>query len=216
MIYTKIFFATAFLYCLKHKLKFGVALILIIIINILLIDSEQNYKNIHNINNKIINELNGQYISHEENFIIKSKDKKRFTVFVNESINKHLSFKNLEKYTISYENKERIIFEIDFLNPNNDIFIKNIYESYLNNVKKYDYSFLEKKYFINYLNYNNDKNYTLNDVFYNVLLIISNTNSNKSIKELINYLNTDNIYCDSYDILINKNSQNTRLSVLCD
>lgn len=216
MIYIKIFSAYIFLYCLKHKLKLLLGFIILIFINILLIDSEQNYQNISNINKKINNKLDGQYVNFNENFIIKSKDKKTQTLFVGEEINEHLFFNNMKKYNISYSNEPMNVFEIDFINKNNKIFIKNLYESYLNNDKQHDYSFLEDDYFINYLSHKNLNNLTLNDVFYKSLIIMNNSKNNDNLLHIINYLNKSEIICDKYDILINVKLNNTRISVLCN
>ena len=215
MIYIKIFMAKTFLYCLKHKLKFFSVILIFIVINILLIDSDQNYKNISNINNKINKKLDGQYVNFNENFIIKSKDKTTQTIFVSEDLNENLVFNYLKKYNISYSNKPRNVFEIDFSSENNKIFIKNLYESYLNNDKKHDYSFLNKDYFINYLAHKNEKNYTLNDIFYKTVIIMNNSKDKDHLIQVINYLNNSSIICEKYDILINVKLENTRISVLC-
>lgn len=217
MIYMKIFFAKTFLFSLKHKLKLIFCLILFICIKILLIDSEQNYTNISNISNKINKKLDGQYTSFEDIFIVNSRDKKIKTIFVSEEINEFLSFKYMQKYNLLFNEKNRPAFEIEFDNKNADIFIKNIYESYLNNDKDIDYDLLNKNNYINYILFDNKKfNYNLNELFYNALLIMNNLKENEEIFNLINHVNEKEIHCNKYDILINKKQNSLRLSFLCN
>ncbi len=217
MIYIKIFFAKVFLFSLKHKLKLIFCLILFIGLKILLIDSEQNYTNISNISNKINKKLDGQYTNFEDVFIVNSKDKKIKTIFVNDEINDFLSFKHIPKYNLIFNKKNRPAFEIELDNKNTNIFIKNIYESYLNNDKNIDHNLLNKNNYISYILFNNKKiNYNLNELFYNVLLIMNNLKEKDEIFDLINHINEEEISCKKYDILINKKHENLRLSILCN
>lgn len=217
MIYIKIFFAQVLLLSLKHKLKFIFGIILFIIINILLIDSEQNYTNISNISNKINKKIDGQYSSFEDVFIINSRDKKIKTIFINRDLNKPLSFDYMPKYNILFNKKNKPALEVELNNENTDIFIKNIYESYLNNDKDINYKLLDKKNYINYILFNNTNfNYNLNELFYNTLLIMNNKKEKEKIFNLINHINKKEIYCNKYDILINKKYNNLRVSILCN
>lgn len=217
MIYIKIFFAKAFLFSLKHKLKFIFCIILFIGINIWLIDSEQNYTNISNISNKINKKLDGQYTSFEDIFIVNSRDKKIKTIFINKEINNFLAFNYMPKYNILFNEKNKPAFEVELNNKNTDVFIKNIYESYLNNDKDIDYKLLEKENYINYILFDNKNfNYNLNELFYNALLIMNNKKEKKPIFDLINHINKKEIYCNKYDILINKKQKNVRVSILCN
>lgn len=216
MIYIKIFFTKVFLFSLKHRLKVIISLLLFILIKVLLIDSEQNYTNISNISNKINKKIDGQYTNFEDVFIINSRDKKIQTIFVSEELNQKLSFQYMPKYNLLFNQKNKPTFEIEFDNTNTNIFIKNIYGSYINNNKDVDYKSLEETNYINYLLFNNTLKYNLNELFYNILLIMNNLKEREELLNLINHINTKNINCEKYDILINKKQNSVRLSVLCN
>ena len=123
----------------------------------------------------------------------------------------------MPKYNLLFNEKNRPAFEIEFDNKNTNIFVKNIYESYLNNDKDIDYDLLNKNNYINYILFDNKKfNYNLNELFYNTLLIMNNLKEDEEIFNLINHVNKKEIYCNKYDILINKKQNSLRLSILCN
>lgn len=215
MLYFKIFSSWLFLF-----VYFNIKIILSVIVSLvivysLLIDSSVTYRNIENNDHIIKNVINKTYIENDDDsfiFDISNKNKQRLQFFVNEELNKNFQLSHLENYQINFINeKEKYIFEIEFINPNTNIFVNNIYNSKLNS----NQSKIEKEVYINYLVDENKNNISFNNFFYELLKVMTNKKEIKKISNLLNNMNKENILCKKHDILINVSNNNGRISVIC-
>jgi hypothetical protein len=216
--YFYIFIAKTYLFLLKYLKIIFITIIFLFIAHLVLKDNTQTYTNIQTGNADIKKVLSNKYNKNNGLLVVdmSKEGSKNIKFYISETLNNKFQFKHLPKYNISYKNFEnKNVFEIDFEKDitTSNIFVNNIFNSYLNNNKKVP-SLENKNDYIIYFE-NNEENY-FNDFFYKLLVIMNNENENKK-RELFDLIN-DNVKpqkCSKIEVFFNINESKGRISLVC-